>query len=153
MGRSIGTIGNINTLTLGGVLLTDLSTLLIRLISYADGGSRSTLRRHTGSSGYTPSGALKLRMHAVRVVGKNTAAQSGTGLISYGDTDLGMNVGTAITNPVYIGGSSTIMLGSAGVGVDISISTDFLVPNGKYINCGSEASTNTTCHVYGYEEA
>jgi hypothetical protein len=150
MATPFGTLGTIDTLKVGERVFASLSTL-ISLISYSDGGNRSSMRKHNATAGYAPSG-VAYRILAARIVGQNTAAQPGTGLISYGNTDLGINTASAIDTPIYVGGSSSIFLGPAGAGIDHGVALNFLVPAGKFINCASQASTNTVGHVYGYEE-
>ena len=158
MSKPIGTLGTIPTLTVGGRVLTDLANL-IELHGYVDGATNTygTPRKPGASAGYTPSGANKFRIVAMRVVAHTT---TGNLYLSYGDNDVGVTSASAATNTVYIGADANLgnIFSAAGLTDDpkyaYEISVDFLIPNTKYPQVGGNAGSGVfKIQLYGYEEA
>lgn len=148
MANPISNLGTVPTLTVGGYVFVDLTTL-IHLVMGVGGNPYSTFRLQNGTAGY-PVAALKtLKTKAI----KHVAISAATAIqIGYGDTDVGFNAGSAPTTPVYRGGAalSTIAVTyAASVGVDREAPLDFSVPAGKYLF--SETIAGCIASVFGYE--
>lgn len=156
MARQIGTLGTIETVTVGGRVFTDMQNLIILTTGTIGGALNGTLRQIGSQSGagYTPSGANNFRALAVRAVGYT----AGTGIeLAQSDNDVGIQAATALTNPVYFGtedsGGGVPMLFTPNVsnGQD-ERAISGLILNGKFCSAVT-TSTGALVIVYGYEEA
>ncbi len=143
------------TLTVGGRVFTDLTNLITLIATPNSGGRHSTFRKEgSGSStGYTPSGAKKFRVAAVRVI-----SQSSTGTVfqlCQMDTDIGALVATAFSNPIYMGMESSVANDAAATlaayGAITEFNPNFVINNGKYMGIDG-ATIEMSVRVYGYEE-
>jgi len=142
------------TLTVGGRVFTDLKNLILIRAHTQIAGNYSTARQLNSSTGYTPSGANKFRILAVRIT---LHAASADTQIGYGDNDVTLSSVAAPTNIVWptgdpAGAFLTTSFAVSAFPLDkYEIALDFLVPNGKYIFnfSGVEASYD----IFGYEEA
>ena len=148
MARPIGTLGTIPTLTVGGYVFTDLSNLII-LVALANTGLFSTLRKvnaNTGA-GYTPSGGTAFHCKAYK--SHNTGTVQNFGPL-YGNTDVGFTSGSGPTSQIYeASGSSTntaTFVAQAGL---TDHSTNFIIPNGKYMS--AYLNYNGGLQAFGYE--
>lgn len=153
MATPIGTLGTIPTLTVGGRVFTDLTTLII-LAGYQGSNARTTLRVPGASSGYPVTTGKTLTVHAARFSCSNTPGTQGyiTQLVQ-SDNDLGYDSNTSYTNPKYYTAIANILFNGinnlpppdkyeiAGLG--------FTVAATKYLSATLTAST--TVWAYGYE--
>lgn len=153
MAKAIGTLGNVDSITVGGRVFTDLTTLKI-LVATTAANTNATFRTMNGTSGYTPSGATTFVVHAMKAIG--TAAGTTWGSLGYGDNDVGINSGTTPTNAVYVGGSSTVtthatstIAAGSQVPSEMAHPMQFTIPNGKYP--AMIGGANQTVYLYGYE--
>lgn len=125
MAKPIGTLGTIETLTVGNRVFTDL-TNLITLGGKATGSNRTTLRKMGPNSGagYAVTALKTLSIYALNVFATGASAVSAA--IGQSDNDVGLDQATALTNPKYfMTGSSTLIdmvQGVAGAGVQSFIS-------------------------------
>lgn len=130
MPTPIGTLGVVSTLTIAGYVFTDV-TSLIRLYGWVNANA-CTPRKVNTTAGYAPSG-VSFRMYAMRA--SNTGTTGSTVRIGYADNDVGVNAGTATTNPVYnIGTAQANVIGNgttSGGTFEIDLGS-FSVPTTKY---------------------
>ena len=104
----------IPSLTIGGVVFVDLTNLIVlfgRTLNQANSGfikqyGPGTIG--TQSVGYTVTAGKTLTIRAAKI----NATTSNTNVeLCYGDVALGLDVATAVTNPVYYGtGTSTLVI-------------------------------------------
>lgn len=132
-------------------VFTDLTNLII-LHGSSSGAANgiSTLRKPNDSAGYQVPVGKTFYVKAVQIdVGVVAAALAAFG---YSDTDLGVEVNTAPTNPVYVGGSASIArIGLAVLGLK-EIPANFSVPAGKYLFHNNSASAAVmSVKIFGYE--
>lgn len=120
MATPIGTLGTIPTLTVGGRVFTDLTTLIELTGFCGNTNTNASLRLYSGSSGYQVTVGKTLTLHAQQISWTTASGSAGFAL-GYADNDVGMDSGTAFTNPVWRGGTSsnkgiypTITTGSSG---------------------------------------
>ncbi len=107
MPSPIGTIGTIPTLTVGGRVFTDLTTLII-LKAHVSGNTRSTMRKSSGSTGYQVTAGKTYTVHALQAMAATTLSATGASVsftLAQVDADIGLDVATAFTNPVYSAGA------------------------------------------------
>lgn len=153
----IPNIGSSEVVVIGGMIMPKSN--LICLVAYmASGSKNATFRKTNGTAGYTPSGTKKFVTRAIEVNAAITAAAGGVDvMLSQGDTDLGMNSASAVSNPVYFGGhNSSYIFNAAEYGAAKKFERaipNFEVANGKYLCVsGTTAMGDKQIHVYGYEE-
>lgn len=156
----IGTLGLFDHITLAGqggqITLTDLANLVI-LHCTTNANTFCSFRSPNSTSGYTVSGTLRIRAYLVTSSGSGTSVQ---GQPLYGDTDVGLDSGSAPTTPIYIvGGNDSgnrVFLASHAFGATGSNTqqvvgiTNFTVPNGKIP--AMHMSTGSIATLYGYLE-
>lgn len=158
MARQIGTLGNIDTITVGGRVFTDTANIII----LAGTAPTSTLRncglsKQGGSSGaypvttgktYTANAAL-----IIGITAANAAAdigQSDNSLVVSGDA-------SSPTNPIYfITNSSTPAQGlttAAAVGATLSLPLGGKIASTKFgfFTTNGSGSAGATCLLFGYE--
>lgn len=153
MARPIGTLGVIDTLTIGGRVLTDLTTLIVLAASYTS-NSKATFRQafpSAGSAGYAVTSA---KTYTVAGIKFNANAATSLALL-YADNDVGFDSATAFTNPVYQASGNTtatnIFTPSASSNsTQIEICPMFRVPAGKYLAISGGAVVASALS-YGYE--
>lgn len=139
MAKAIGTLGTVDTITVGGRVFTDLTNLIIIMTSITTASRYGTFRKASASAGYTPSGGLTFKFGAIRMIPAGYAAgDSDSCQLLYGDNDVGVNSAAAPTTPVFPGGGTVFEMGPQAV-LTLQASayggegiTDFVVPNGKY---------------------
>jgi hypothetical protein len=147
MARLVGSLGTIDTLTVGGRVMTDMTNLKI-LSCIVNVGTFSSYRRVNQNSGgaYTPSGATAFHVKGVR--SSNTGSISNFGNV-YGDNDVGF-FGGGPTNPIYeASGNSTNSVGMAALAGISEHPSNFILPNGKYLS--GYFNYNGGAWVFGYE--
>lgn len=149
MAKPIGTLGTIPTITVGGMVFTDLSTLIV-LGTLAGSGNRGTFRNTAASSGYSVTSGKTLTIWAIDIVSTQPTSDIEVTL-AYSDNDVGFASATAFTNPVYEFGATNQFHGLApAYGSRGSWATKFPVPAAKYpgvLNSNGQASI----YAYGYE--
>lgn len=151
MARAIGTLGTIDSITVGGRVITTLTGLIILNGSGASGNAYCTPRKMTASSGYTPSGGLKYQSFAIRSSSTaDHAAQFG-----YADNDIGLSpTNSGPTNGKTVG---LLTLGDSGgwvvAGTDGTVEAiiDIEIPNGKYAAGYTNQADQHSYQIFGYE--
>ena len=149
----IGTVGNIDKITVGGVELVDIANLFCvgcTVNAVGLGARYSTARSQFATSGYQVGVGKSFRVLAVRMTVLDATAGSGSSdSWGYGDTDVGSNSAAAPTTPIV----SNVMRPGPG---RVANSTTYIVtgraevPASKYVyaqNDGASAYWN----FYGYE--
>lgn len=155
MAKAIGTLGTIPSLTVGGSVFTDLDNLIVL------GGTNSTnafctLRKPNGTAGYQVTAGKTLTQRALHFTDLDTAGNSATCSLLYGDTDVGQNAAAAPTTPVYNFGTSAISIVNAiiagGLDKNHEVSIFFQVPATKYPGATMGAASGIKAVLtYGYE--
>lgn len=159
MSVAIGNLGTIPSLTVGGVVFTDLSAALIVLYgSVATTTRYTTLRRTTATAGYQTTSGKTLTIRACKITYISLTGNPTINLL-YGDTDVGLNSSSAPTNPVYLGGDSSsscgVLGGSSGAAsgpVSYGETAPFFnTPSTKYSAMFLNIEATTNMLAYGYE--
>lgn len=124
------------------------------VVLYALGAVTSTRyntpRLASASSGFTVPGGKTLTI--VGIMSTSNSASAIFGFVPlYGDTDVGVDGGSAPTNPVYIAGYSATTT-ALGMGIATNdgskgCALNFSVPTGK-LPCIRSMSANTTYTIY-----
>ncbi len=156
MAQPISNLGTIPTLSVGGRVFTDLTTLIVLAGGNLTINRYSTLRKPNGTAGYQVTVGKTLRIDACRIWTTSTGGLCNVGLL-YGDTDVGLDSASAPTTAVSYGGSSSVYVGFQGTaasGVEsqapAEITPFFSVVAQKYAAMLSDrAATNMT--AFGYE--
>lgn len=96
-----------NTFQIAGLTLPTQG--LVFLYCYNSSSHACTFRQGQGTSGYTPSSTNIFCPRAMRLMASDvTAASAGvTAAMQQSDNDLGFDSASAVTNPVYLAGSSS----------------------------------------------
>jgi len=146
--KQIGTLGTIDTLTVGERVFTDLANLII--LSGNSAASPNVLCGLSKTPAASPTAyqvttGKTLKIAALRVFGYSAAANFGGAL--YGDTALPVNTGTA-TPPTNQISDNLQGYFPAAIGGTVSFVTNFDVPATKYVGAYAEASYVT---AFGYE--
>lgn len=147
MATPIGTLGTIPTLTVGGVVFTDM-TNLITVLGNAASTYYTTLRKPTASSGYQVPGGQTFSIYALRAVGQSLGGNYSLG---YADDDVGI-LGTAPTNPVYVGGDAqnyVVPAQSTLEILEVALPT-FNVPAAKYTFIKGITAGQYVIYAFGY---
>lgn len=147
MATPIGTLGTIPSLSVGGVMFTDLSTLIVLFAPQNQASNtNTTARKAFAGAGYQVTSGKTYIIRATRFHSSAAAAY----LLKYSDNDVGVVTATSFTNGVNMIGYS---LGSDASPPANSVmeSAPFApVPATKYV--GTLAVTGTgTLTTYGYE--
>lgn len=149
-----GTLGNVETLTVGGRTFVNVPSL-IQVTTFTSGGvTYSTARLGNGSSGYAVTGGKTYQIGALKAVFNGSS--SGGVLVGYCDNDIGLSSATTPVNPNYfIGYTGTP--GPAGIVTTVNpngqyeSNFSFNVPAGKYVFVQSESSVVGYVTFFGYE--
>lgn len=160
MAKPIGTLGVIDTLTIGGRVFTNLASLITLVGGTTDLANPRTVFRKTTSgtaTGYAPSG-VTFKFAAVHVKVNDVTGDGWLGNICYADNDVGFSSATAFTNPVFMtsGASFTITpfvsssFDTDNVGESFYY-PDFVVPSGKFVSMQSGAIVIGYIWAWGYE--
>lgn len=156
MATQIGTLGNIPTLTIGGRVFTDLSTL-IELTGYCNTNANASLRLYSGSAGYQVTTGKTLTIGACKLSAA-TSSSNVTFNLGYADNDVGLDSSTAFTSAVWRGGSSSnrivaFIVGSSGVStssVEMGIKVNCIAQ--KYVAfSGVAGAGGVYITAWGYE--
>jgi hypothetical protein len=152
MARPIGTLGVIDTITVGGRVFTDVSTLKI-LNGFVATNNNSVLSDvSTATNGYIVPALKTFTIYALKAFHTGTSASSNQINILYADNNVANDSATAFTTPVYSAGSS-VTAAIIGHFTTPTIETSFLfaIPTGKYPSMVRGGTGNIYIHAYGYE--
>lgn len=106
MAKAIGTLGNVDSLTMAGYTFVDIANLKVLVAATATTGNVSTFRTG-GSSGYQVTAAKTLTLRAARItVASVTAAAASLIDLFYADNDVAIDTTTARTNQVNYNGAT-----------------------------------------------
>lgn len=138
MAKPIGTLGVIDTLTVGGRVFTDLANL--KTLVAQEGASATTVNctfREVGTNtGYVVPGGKTFKLFAISIINvtANLSDSASAFDLIYADNDVGFGTNTAFTNRVYMGGASGLVrFASRGLlGTSLEVSVNFNIPAGKY---------------------
>ena len=145
MAQPIGTLGNIPTITAGGRIFTDLTTI-ISLVSQAGTTNGGTFRKPGITSGYAVTSGKTLTVGAMVFY-----ATANVGMkIAQTDNDIGLDASTAFTNPVYLGSSSGLTFPIFAT-LPLGFAPNFPVAATKYLSFANNSSGTTWALAYGYE--
>ena len=156
--KVLGTLGNIDTLTIGGRVFTDLTNLII-LEMTANTGSGvvySTFRLSNSSSGYQVTSGKTFTIYAIQATSLTSTARISLG---YGNTDVGNDSSSAPTSFVAEGHLIVAASPSAepprmiiGGGSIVNFVANFSIPSLKYPCFVSDGSGfQGSAFIYGYE--
>lgn len=167
--KPIGTVGTIDTLTLGSRVITDFTNFktLYGFCGTAGAYTNFSETGDTGAAFYQIPGGKSFRVVAIELVGIEVTVNFVKDLIAIGytDTATGMSNPVEGTNSVYIVGKSggqgigifchtSVHQTTGGVGLSRAVYPvdDFTIPTGKWAAAKSSGSTDTLVILYGYEE-
>jgi hypothetical protein len=117
-------------------------------------GRITTLRTSNTASGYQVGSGKTLTIKSVSYVG----GAGGRVIVGYGDTDVGLNSGSAPTNPVVVGGATTVSSGfsylsgntsAAGINTGAAY-INFTAPQNKYPFIYAEGAGFSNVIVYAF---
>lgn len=160
MAKPIGTLGVIDTLTVGGRVFTDL-TNLITLHAISNAQIYCGMRKPDGSAAYAVTTAKTLTIHALRHKAEVLTVTGTTALLwylAYGNATIGWDTASAPASPVYeCDGSSsnkmhrTAMVSNSYDATQYDIS-GFTIPASKNVFI-EQASAGSRMRVtaFGYE--
>lgn len=144
------------TLQIGGRIFTDLSNLIVLTATVKTASRYTTLRKVGASAGYQVPVGKTFTAHAMRILGTGSA-QMTTGILLYGDTDVGYDSASAPTNPIFPGGFSEVSAVRAMISIvnttyynSAEVSNFFKIIAQKY-PCIFSDNVNANYLVYGYE--
>lgn len=106
MAKAIGTLGNVDSVTIGGFTFVDITNLKMMVASTATTGNVCTFRQG-GSTGYQVTTGKTLTLKAYKAEASSVTAAAGSlFFLFYADNDVGMDTTTARTNQVnYMNGT------------------------------------------------
>ena len=146
--------GPIDTLTIGGRVLTDIKNLiwLYGVAVTAGGALYSTARKDNETSGYEVPSGFQLRLVAAFVPAPGaTAADLTDFAVYYGDDDVGIASAANLTNPVYPAGdiAAAYVLRCSPPNQGVAV-VNRIIPAGKFV--GMLINRDTAGIVLGYLE-
>lgn len=153
MARAIGTLGTIDSITVGGRVFTDLTNIITLIGVCTAGTGNSSLRLLNGTAGYPVTTAKTLKILAIAVQILGTGATDSFGL-GYSDNDVGFGTATAPTNPVYVGGAAINQYTPAGSLqslYEFNYGGGFSIPAAKFVLIQNAGSSQISVTAYGYE--
>lgn len=125
MARAIGTLGTIDTISIGGRTLTQLDSVIV--LNGAVNVNNSTGAIGTSSTGYQVPVGFTLKVKCIQF----NCNLSGNFVIGYCDNDVGFNSATVPINAVLVAGGAPFL---AGIPVTSSEAiVEFDIPAGKYL--------------------
>ncbi len=154
MAKPIGTLGVIDTLTIGGRVFTDLTTILC-LYTKGTSTNRCTFRLYGSQSGagYVVTGGKTLRIYAYYL--QSPSASVVSALIAQTDNDIGLGAATAFSNPIYFGTESSTTADPiqipAATTQSQAASPLGKVLAGKYLSLDNNGGGTSLVTAYGYE--
>jgi len=142
----------LQNVTVANHQFVDVSSIKELHASFTTGGSGGTFRLPNGTSGYAVTALKTLRIRALKILPRSAA--TGDIYICQTDNDVGVDSGTAFTNPSYLGGSAAMFINPpATIGVTFEVALNFTVAAGKYLSIRDSAGTARIHAIaYGYEE-
>ncbi len=155
MAKPIGTLGTIETLTIGGYVFTNIAGLIV-LASKGTTNGNCTLRKMNppGSAGYAVTSGKTLTIYAISMLSNAAMTNS----LLYADNDVGLDTATSFTNPVYFGsGSATavtmfvVPTSQTGINGPMQFAPVFSVPATKYPAIVTNTGNTNSVTAYGYE--
>lgn len=155
--KQIGTLGTIDTLTIGGRVFTDL-TNLITLYAATNAVSTFATFRKNGSqvaAGYQVTSGKTLFIYAIQIQAEGAGGSEVA--IAQTDTDVNLQSAGPLVSPIYFGTESTIatpiIVGESGTGVvGITAGNPLgIATSGKYLSTDSLGTTGCIVLAYGYE--
>lgn len=159
MATPIGTLGTIDTLTVGGRVLTDLTNLKT-LVAQAGGSANTqncTFRQIGTSAGYQVPGGKTFNVVALRIYTINDLGIAGASTVDlyYSTTDVGYGTNTATTTTGIAGaGVSTRFPIKSAQGDTVEFCLNWSIPTGFYLTCVGQynvAGQEAMLYIYGYE--
>lgn len=151
--KQIGTLGTIDTLTVGGRVLTDLNGLItLNAVLSGTNVHYSTARLWNGTSGYQVTAGKTLTIVGSIWSITEAATTNAGGVLLYADNDIGIDNATVPTNPVYGFSDTDLIVNFPATSVGIfGISVNFQVPSGKYPAILTQQAVTGHIQLYGYE--
>lgn len=155
--KPIGTLGTIDTLTVGGRTFTDLANLIVLYGACGSNGG-SGLFKPNAASAYQVTAGKTLQLWAMRVHQNEANTNGGDHSLNfaYCDNAIAINASTSPTNPVYMYGASTDGLGygqqvtNPNFLYEVGFRFDIIATKYGYVTSGV-ASPNFLITVFGYE--
>lgn len=156
MAQIVGTLGAVETLTVGGRTFVNVSAL-ITLQAWCDSNTHAVMRKSGGTSGYAVTAGKVLTIEAMRVLNGSQTGNIAIAALAQVDTDIGMDSSSAFVNPV---GMTTTSLSGPSFGVTVSSSIPgtsandfgglgFPVASTKFVGAYMQATSR--CWAWGYE--
>lgn len=155
MATPIGTLGTVETLTVGGFTFVSPRTSgLLVLYGKVHTNTNTTFRKIASgvTSGYAVTTGKTLTIYALKGINGATSAQNME--LAQSDNDVGLDSATALTNPVYLGGGTGdngSLQFAATSGVITEYPVFFQVAALKYLSGAGTAATDYRWFAYGYE--
>lgn len=153
MPTPIGTLGSVDTVTVGGRSFTDVPNLIILSMYIGGSGNFTTGRKANGTAGYQVTAGKTYTIGAIRgylmLASAGTTIQSGIG---YADNDIGLDQNTTPTNPVYAYGASTAAVFAPYFSqLTLELPVLFGIPQNKYVFTLNSDGTKQQWYTFGYE--
>lgn len=152
MAKQIGTLGTIDTFSIGGRVITNVSGL-ITLNQQALTTNFGGFFLPNGTSGYQVTSGKTFAMLGFRIYVLAGTTTLGIAF-GYGNTDIGNNAGSAPSGAVYLAGtdSNGAFGGLANNGFLEGV-TNFNIPSGKYIFFENKGGSglNMMVQIFGIE--
>lgn len=159
MSKIIGTMGTVDSLTIGGRVFTDLTNLITLTCNTNAASVRSTFRKcgsHVGA-GYQVTAGKTLYIYALSLI--PFGAGGSEAQLAQTDNDVGLQSNTAFGNPIYFGtesstiGATGTVISRDGIGLIVEIAGAPLgaVAATKYVSADSLTTTGGAITIYGYE--
>lgn len=148
----IGTIGNVDTLTVGGMSFANPDTV-IKLIGWVLGNAGATFRKYNGSAGYQVTSGKTLTVQAWNCFSQSNTTPNQLFQLLQSDNDIAVNSNTAPINPIYEVGLNVNNYIN-GVDGSLKASTEntsgFQVASTKYLTM-IQSSGGLTVRAFCYE--
>lgn len=163
--KPIGTLGTVNTMEVQGMIFADTTNLLI-LYGQTDGSTniRSGTRKMgaQGGAAYQVTNGSTLTIYAMEAIANDTSQASlvSVGAAQIDNVNLGFNVSTAFTNPIFFGTENTALGTMYQIVIPTTSSAPYqggrtkgVVASQKYLGIqqGAIAATSLFHKLYGYE--
>lgn len=154
MATPIGTLGTIPTLTVGGRVFTDLTTLKVLHASVSTDTRASTFRAEGATAGYPVTTAKTLTIAAINIY--NISGNNGKWRFGYADNDVGFDSATALTNPIHMAASTDTGFNVPGNSATTWANNGYVnplfpIPATKYFFVVLSTTSTSQVVAYGYE--
>lgn len=152
MAKPIGTLGNVDSLIVGGRVFVDMENLLRFGAYISAGNNNATFRLAAATSGYQVPGGKTLTVGAVQAMTVNAVGGGNSGYrLLQSDNDVGFDSPTSFSNPIYEFDNQN----SAYIFTDNRASefpSSMEVPATKYFSVETATGgINFLCKAFGYE--